>query len=90
MIAIALILPIGTVAVGLGTGGYGLPRFPPTTCLTVDPDASFYGFVIPVIVILGLGICTILALFYLLISTVQLRLNENGVKTGMKVSPLDT
>ena len=87
MIAVALALPIGSVAVGFATGGYGLPRFPPTTCLTVDPGASFYGFVIPVVTILGLGICTIFALFCLLISTIQLRTNKiSRTKTGVKVS----
>ena len=87
MIAIALTLPFGSIAASFATGGYGLPRFPPTTCLAIDPGASFYGFVIPVVAILGLGICAILALFCLLISTIQLRTGKMDLaKTGVKVS----
>lgn len=85
MIAIALTLPFGSIAASFATGGYGLPRFPPTTCLAIDPGASFYGFVIPVVAILGLGICAILALFCLLISTIQLRTGKMDLaKTGVK------
>lgn len=59
MLAVVLLLPIIPVIAAVSTGGFTLPRFPPNTCLATDRNATFYGFVLLAIIILGAGICLV-------------------------------
>ena len=65
-VLLAIILPVVPVAVGFGTEGYTMPRFPPTICVIANSSAYFYSLIVPVGVILGLGNSLIATTFCLL------------------------
>ena len=52
------------MAVGFGTGGYTVPRFPPITCLAMNPDAAFYSLILPVTVFVAAGISLVIGIFF--------------------------
>ena len=66
LVLLLFVLPVITLVVGFETGGYSMPRFPPTTCLAVNPDAAFYSFILPITVIMALGISLVACMFCLL------------------------
>ena len=51
MVIAAIVLPLESVGVILGTGGLTIPRFPPLLCFAREVDADYYTFVIPVSII---------------------------------------
>ena len=66
LVLLSFVLPVVTLVVGFETGGYSMPRFPPTTCLAVNLDATFYSFILPITVIMALGISLVACMFCLL------------------------
>ena len=68
IVFLSFVLPIIPVVVGFENGGYSMPRFPPTTCLAVNLDATFYSFILPITVITAVGISLLACMFCLLCS----------------------
>ena len=66
LVLLSFVLPVVPLVVGFETGGYSMPRFPPTTCLADNKDATFYSFILPITVIMALGISLVACMFCLL------------------------
>ena len=43
-----------------------MPRFPPTICLVINPDVTFYSFILPVALLMALGVSLVIETFCLL------------------------
>ena len=43
-----------------------MPRFPPTICLVINPDVTFYSFILPVALLMALGVSLVVGMFCLL------------------------
>lgn len=66
IVLISFVFPVIPLAVGFATGGYTIPRFPPTTCLAANLDATFYSFILPITVIMAAGISLVACMVCLL------------------------
>ena len=66
IVLISFVFPVIPLAVGFATGGYTIPRFPPTTCLAANLDATFYAFILPITVIMAVGISLVACMVCLL------------------------
>lgn len=61
-----LILPAFTVIVIATNGGFTFGGFPPQFCAGRDPNALFYSFLLPIVVISQIGTTLLLILFYII------------------------
>ena len=43
-----------------------MPRFPPTICLAINPDGTFYSFILPLALLMALGVSLVVGTFCLL------------------------
>ena len=59
------------VIVALGTSGYTIPRFPPLMCVARDPNATFYGLILPKCILLAFGIALIVLTLQILIKLIH-------------------
>ena len=66
IVLLSFIIPAVSLVVGFETGGYSMPRFPPTTCVAVNPDVTFYSFILPITIIIALGGSLVVYMFCLL------------------------
>ena len=87
MLAVVVVLPIIPVIAAVSTGGFSVPRFPPNTCLASNFNATFYGFVLLAIIILGAGVClVILVLWRLSYLLMGRRLARRKTEVELRVS----
>ena len=80
MVVAAIVLPLESVSVFLGTGGLTIPRFPPVACFAREPDASYFAFVLPISIISATGVSLLIIILWTLITKV------GNMKTQSEVS----
>ena len=79
MLIAAIVLPLESVGVLLGTGGLTIPRFPPVTCYARETDASYFAFVLPVSVVGAIGVSLIILILWVVISKVGNKKTQSEV-----------
>ena len=70
MVIAAIVLPLESVGVLLGTGGLTIPRFPPVACFARETDASYFAFVLPISIFSAIGVPLIIIILWTLITKV--------------------
>ena len=68
MVIAAILLPLKSMGVLLGTGGLVIPRFPPIDCLAKQSDASYFAFILPISIISAIGVSMIIIIFWVIIT----------------------
>ena len=63
-LAVALVIPIVSVAVSFATGGFVIVKFPPIACLTKSNSAYVYAFAGPIVVTYGAAATTTFVLLW--------------------------
>lgn len=66
ILIVGIILPIITPLVAYFSEGYIQSRFPPLLCIPRKGDVSYYGLVLPVCIVLGIGITFIVIVLHVL------------------------
>ena len=66
MVIAAIVLPLESVGVLLGTGGLIIPRFPPISCYARETDASFFAFVLPITFISATGVSLLVIILWVI------------------------
>ena len=82
MVIAAIVLPLESVGVILGTGGLTIPRFPPVSCFARETDASYFAFILPLSIASAIGVLLIVIILWTLITKV------GKVQTQVEVSDL--
>ena len=67
MIGIAIVLPFIPLAAVLGTGGSTLGSFPPYLCFARNVDVTYYTFILPASILMGIGITLIILIFHMIV-----------------------
>jgi hypothetical protein len=67
----ALLVSWIPVIVALGTSGYTFARFPPLMCVARDPNATFYGLILPKSILVAFGISLIVLTLRILIKLIH-------------------
>ncbi len=49
----------------IGTAGFTITRFPPLLCTSIDPNTTFYAFVLPIILMVDIGLTLLLLLVWI-------------------------
>ena len=80
MFIAAIVLPLESVGVILGTGGLSTPRFPPTLCVARETDATYYAFVLPICFTCATGVSLLVIILWVVITKV------GNLKTQFEVS----
>ena len=70
MLIAAIVFPLESVGVLLGTGGLTISRFPPISCFARETDASYFGFVLPISIMGAAGVSLIVIILWTLITKV--------------------
>ena len=87
MLIAAIVLPLESVGVILGTGGLTISGFPPRTCFAREPDASYFAFVLPLSVMGAAGVSLIIIILWVVITRVgKLKSGQSEVSEGDKVA----
>ena len=82
MVIAAIVLPLESVGVILGTGGLTIPRFPPVACFARETDASYFAFVLPISIVGAIGVPLIVIILWTLITKLR------KLKTEYEVSEI--
>ena len=69
MVAVSLVLPTIPVIVAFTAGspstrGFGITRFPPITCTSLQRDPTFYSLVLPINILIGIGVPLVIIIFW--------------------------
>ena len=80
MVLAAVVVPLESVGVILGTGGLTIPRFPAVACFARKTDASYFAFVLPLSIASAIGVPLIVVILWSLITKV------GNLKPSSKVS----
>ena len=69
MVIVGLVLPTLPVVVAFtpgnpNTSGFGLTRFPPILCTSLQRDPSFYSLVLPINILLAIGVPLVIIVFW--------------------------
>ena len=80
MVIAAIVLPLESVGVLLGTGGLTIPRFPPVACFARETDASYFAFVLPISIVNAIGVSLVIIILWVVITKV------GNMKTQSEVS----
>ena len=64
MVIAAIVLPLESVGVILGTGGLTITRFPPVACFARETDASYFAYVLPVSIISAIGVSLLVIILW--------------------------
>ena len=69
MVIMGLVLPTLPVIVAFTAGtpnsrGFGLTRFPPILCTSLEADATFYSLVLPINIALAIGVPLVIIIFW--------------------------
>ena len=86
MLIAAIVLPLESVGVILGTGGLTISRFPTISCFAREPNASYFAFVLPESIMGAAGVSLIVIILWVVITRVgKLKSGQSGVSEGDKV-----
>jgi len=71
MVIVGLVLPTLPVIVAFTAGnpssrGFGLTRFPPILCTSLQSDPTFYSLVLPINVLLAIGVPLLIIIFWII------------------------
>ena len=77
MVVAAVVVPLESVGVILGTGGLTIPRFPPVACFARDTDATYFAFVLPVSIMNATGVSMIVIIFRAIIMKAKSKVSES-------------
>ena len=71
MVIVGLVLPTLPVIVAFTAGnpstrGFGLTRFPPILCTSLQSDPTFYSLVLPINIVLAIGVPLLIVLFWII------------------------
>ena len=85
MVIAAIVLPLGSVGVILGTGGLTMSRFPPLTCYAREPNASYFAFVLPVSIISATGLSLLIIILWVIITKVGNMKSQSEVSESVEL-----
>ena len=74
LVIVLLCIPLAAV---LGTGGSILASFPPFQCFVRNSDVTYYTFILPASIMMGVGIALIILILHTLIHVIALRRNDS-------------
>ena len=77
MLVLAIVLPCIPLAAVLGTGGSTLASFPPFQCFARNSNVTYYTFILPASIMMGVGITLIILILHTLIHVIALRRNDS-------------
>ena len=71
MVIVGLVLPTLPVIVAFTAGtpstrGFGLTRFPPILCTSLERDSTFYSLVLPINILLAVGVPLLIIIFWII------------------------
>ena len=85
MVIAAIVLPLESVGVNLGTGGLTIPRFPPTTCFARETDAVYFAFVLPISIISATGVSLLVIIFRVVITKARKMKTQSEVSESVEL-----
>jgi len=71
MVIVGLVLPTLPVLVTFTAGspstrGFGLTRFPPILCTSLQRDSTFYSLVLPINLLIAIGVPLLIIIFWII------------------------